>query len=294
VVLRRRGKRCPSPAASLLRPSRTPSSLMGQEMNRAGSSDESTTLTSLKRNSCLRMKYLLFAVIGLMLAYIIPYDESFLVHPKDPIWQYYQPFKWWLLRHGIAGACALLLGPMQFSDRLRDRFRHLHRVVGRIYLAGVFVAAPLGFYIQYFEERMGDPRSFSIAAAADAALWMITTRIALVFILKGKVQQHRQWMTRSFAVALVFLEVRVIGGLTGREKLDVHANETIVWVCLVFSTFSADLVLQWQQLRSSPQCFSGTGRSPSEGIGAGPICARASKSQIPRELNSGGHHDWTS
>ena len=137
---------------------------------------------------------------------------------------------------------------MQFSDRLRNRFRLLHRIVGRIYVAGVFVAAPLGFYIQYFQERMGDPRSFSIAAAVDAALWMITTGIAMVFVLKAKVQEHRKWMTRSFAVALVFLEGRVIGGLTGWENSDVHANETTVWFCLAFSILSADLVLQWQQL----------------------------------------------
>jgi uncharacterized membrane protein len=195
---------------------------------------------------------LLFAAIGLMLAYVIPHDESFLVHPKDLLWQHYEPFKWWLLPQGIAGACVLLLGPMQFSDRLRDRFRWLHRVAGRIYVAGVFVAAPLGFYIQYFQERMGDPRSFSIAAAVDAALWVITTGIALVFVLKGKVQEHRQWMTRSFAVALVFLEVRVIGGVGGWENLDVHANETIVWACLAFSILSADLVLQWQKLGRSP------------------------------------------
>jgi uncharacterized membrane protein len=205
-------------------------------------------ITSLRKRSCLRPKYLLFCFIALMLAYVIPHDENFLVHPKDPLWQHYEPFKWWLLPHGIAGACALLLGPMQFSDRLRDRFRQLHRAVGRIYVASVFVAAPLGFYIQYFQERMGDPRSFSIAAAVDAALWMITTGTAMVFILKGKVQEHRQWMTRSFAVALVFLEVRVIGGLSGWENLDAHVNETIVWVCLAFSILSADLVLQWQKL----------------------------------------------
>jgi len=211
----------------------------------------STPSNSLPYAFRIRPKYFLFGFIALMLAYVIPHDESFLVHPNDPLWQHYEPFKWWLLPHGIAGACALLLGPMQFSDRLRARFRQLHRVVGRIYVVGVFVAAPLGFYIQYFQERMGNPRSFSIAAAADAALWMITTGIAMVFILKGRVQDHRQWMTRSFAVALVFLEVRVIGGLGGWDNLDAHANETIVWACLAFSILSADLVLQWQQLASS-------------------------------------------
>jgi len=220
-------------------------------MYRRGGFPRSTMLITLKRSSWFRTKYLLFAAIGLMLAYVIPHDESFLVHPKDLIWQHYEPFKWWLLPHGIAGACALLLGPMQFSDRLRARFGQFHRVVGRIYVAGVFVAAPLGFYIQYFQERAGDPRSFSIAAAADAALWMITTGIAMVFILKGKVQEHRQWMTRSFAVALVFLEGRVIGGMTGWEDLGVHASETIVWACLAFSILSADLVLQCQKLGRS-------------------------------------------
>jgi len=211
----------------------------------------STMMSPVEHRTWLRPKYLLFVAIGLMLAYVIPHDEGFLVHPKDPMWQHYEPFKWWLLPHGIAGGCALLLSPMQFSDRLRHRFTRLHRVVGRIYVAGVFVAAPLGLYIQYFEEGMGDPRSFSIAAAVDASLWMITTAIAMAFIRKGKLQEHRQWMTRSFAVALVFLEGRVIGGVTGWENLGTQANETIVWACLAFSILSADLVLQWQQLGPS-------------------------------------------
>jgi uncharacterized membrane protein len=201
------------------------------------------------RASWPRQKYFLFAFIGLMVAYVLYHNERFLIDAKDPAWQHYQPFKWWLLPHGLAGACALILGPMQFSDRLRQRFALLHRVVGRIYVAGVFVAAPLGTYIQYFNERTGSPRSFSFAAATDAALWMITTGIALGFILMGKVQQHRQWMTRSFAVAIVFLEVRVVAGVTGWEKLGESATETIVWACVAFSLLLADVVLQWQELR---------------------------------------------
>lgn len=214
----------------------------------------STMTIALKRSSWFRAKYLLFVAIGLMLAYVIPHDESFLANSKDAMWQHYEPFKWWLLPHGIAGACALLLGPMQFSDRLRQRFKKLHRVVGRIYVAGVFVAAPLGLYIQYFQERMGGARSFTIAAATDAVLWIATTGIAMVFILKGRVQEHQQWMTRSFAVALVFLEGRVIGGVTGWENLGDRASEAIVWFCLAFSILAADLVLQWQKLgRSRPE-----------------------------------------
>jgi uncharacterized membrane protein len=207
-----------------------------------------------RRTSWLKPKYLLFAFVGVMFAYVLRHNESFLVEPHAPVWQHYEPFKWWLLPHGLAGACALLLVPMQFSDRLRQRYAKLHRVVGRIYVAGAFIAVPLGIYIQHFQERLGAPRSFSMAAATHGTLWMLTTGIAFAFILKGKVQQHRQWMTRSFVVGpVVFLSARAILGVTGWEKLGPSAIETVVWMCIGFSILVADIVLQWQELsRSRP------------------------------------------
>jgi len=211
----------------------------------------SSAALPLQRVSWLRPKYLLFAFIGLMLAYVLRHNEHFLIDAKDPKWVHIHPFRWYLLPHGIMAACALLLGPLQFSDRLRQRFAKFHRVVGRFYVAGVFIGAPMGLYIQYFEERMGGARSFSFAAGTDAALWMLTTAVAIFFILKGKVQQHRQWMTRSFAVAIVFLEVRVLGGVTGWERLGPSAIETMVWMCVAFSLLFADIVLQWRDFSPS-------------------------------------------
>jgi len=196
----------------------------------------------------LRQTHLLFGGLGVMLAYVLYHDESFLAHPKDPIWLHYKPFKWWLLPHGLGGACAILLGSLQFSKKCRQRYQKLHRVLGRIYVVGVFVTAPLGVYIQCFEERLGDSRSFTVAAVVNVILLIGTTAVALVFVRKGRVQPHRQWMTRSFAVALVFREARVIGGITGLENLGNRAQETIVWACLAFSILSADLVLQSQEL----------------------------------------------
>src|SRR6267378_3430735 len=74
-----------------------------------------------QRLAWLRPKYILFAVIGVMAAYVLRHNEHFLIDAKDPEWPHIQPFKWWLLPHGLMGACALLLGPMQFSERLRRR-----------------------------------------------------------------------------------------------------------------------------------------------------------------------------
>ncbi|MFI5114826.1 MAG: DUF2306 domain-containing protein [Terriglobales bacterium] len=208
----------------------------------------STRSVPLQPTSSLRSKYVVFGFIFLMMAYVLNHNERFLISSSDPIWKHYQTFKWWLLPHGMAGACALLLGPMQFSDRLRRRYTKLHRVVGRVYVAGALIGAPLGAFIQYrFDERLGDTRSFTIATVVDASLWMLTTAIALAFALRGKIQQHRQWMTRSYAVAIVFLEVRVISGLGGWESSG--ATETIIWVCLALSLLFADIAIQWQDLR---------------------------------------------
>jgi hypothetical protein len=59
-------------------------------------------------------------------------------------------------------------------------------------------------------------------------------------------------MTRSFAVALIFLEVRVIQGVTGLESVP-GAIETIVWYCVAFTVLAGDIVIQAQEfLRSRP------------------------------------------
>lgn len=197
----------------------------------------------------LRPKYLLGALIAFMYAYVIVHNESFLINKGDPEWSHIATFKWFLLPHGLAAGCALLLGPFQFSERLRKRFTKMHRVMGRFYVGGVLLGAPLGLYIQHFESvhmYPGDPVQFSLvmATAADAAVWMFATTMALVFILQRKTQLHRVWMSRSYACAIIFLEVRVIAGVF---RIDDKFTEIIVWFCVAMAFPLADLVLQLQE-----------------------------------------------
>jgi uncharacterized membrane protein len=206
-----------------------------------------TAFVAPPRAPWFRAKNLLFACLALMAVYVIGHNEHFLIDPSDPFWRHIQTFKWWLLAHGVAGACALVLAPLQFSDRLRQRLTKMHRVVGRIYITGVFILAPLGAYIEYLEERIGGTRSETIATGVFAILMILTTSLALFFILNRKIQQHRQWMTRSYAVALVFFEVRAIDGIFGLDD-NVAASDTAFWICLVLAIPLADLVLQLQEL----------------------------------------------
>ena len=212
-------------------------------------------LAPITRFPWLRPKYLLFAFIGFMYVYVLWNNERFLIHSNDPEWQHIDSFKWILLPHGLAAACSLFLGPLQFSDRLRKRFAKAHRVMGRFYVAGVIVGAPIGIYIQYFTERMGTTRSFTVATLADAGIWIFATFMAMFFILRGKVQLHRQWMTRSFACAIIFLEVRTVAGLAHWDKY----IEAIVWFCVAAAFPLADLVLQ---IQDSPRCRATPARKP--------------------------------
>jgi hypothetical protein len=87
--------------------------------------------------------------MALLIAGVIWKDESFLADPNDREWDHIAPFKWWLPPHGIGGAVALFLGPFQFSETLPRRNLALHRVLGRFYMGGIFISAPLSLYIGY-------------------------------------------------------------------------------------------------------------------------------------------------
>lgn len=196
----------------------------------------------------IKAKHVVFLAIGLASLYVMYHNERFIIEPDHPVWQRYESFKWWLLPHAVFGAIVLLFAPLQFSDRLRRRFTKAHRVMGRLYVLGVFVLAPLGAYIQYVQERSGAPRSFTILAAVDAALLMGTTSLALLFAVRRKINLHRQWAIRSYAVALVFIAGRFFLGITGWETLGVEIVQAVIWSCLVFSVALGDVAIHWREI----------------------------------------------
>ncbi len=199
----------------------------------------------------IRAKYVVFSMIALASLYVLYHNERFLIDSNHPAWQHYGPFKWWLLPHGVFGAIVLLLAPLQFSERLRQRYTKTHRVIGRLYVVGAIGLAPLGAYIQYYQERMGAPRSFTVLAIVDAAMLMGATTIAFVFAFRRKIALHRQWATRSYAIALVFIAGRFAMGITGWELLGIEIVQAIIWSCLALSVPLADVAINWRELRSA-------------------------------------------
>lgn len=199
----------------------------------------------------IKAKHVVFLAIGLASLYVMYHNERFVVDPDHPAWQRYESFKWWLLPHAVFGTIVLGFAPFQFSDRFRQRFTKAHRVMGRLYVLGCYVLAPLGAYIQYYQERAGAPRSFTVLAVVDAALLMGTTTLAGLFAFRRKIALHRQWAIRSYAVALVFIAGRFVLGVTGFEALGVEIVQAVIWSCLVFSVVLGDVAIHWREIVSA-------------------------------------------
>ena len=195
----------------------------------------------------LRPKYLVFTLIGVMTTYVLFHTERFLIEPASPVWDHFRPFKWWLYPHALAGTITMLAAPLQFSDRLRKKYPKVHRVMGRIYVAGVLVLTPLGVYVQYLEQLQGaGTPEFTVLAAVNLVVLVVPTLIALRYAMQRNITLHRQWMTRSFAVALVFFEGRFILGVTGWEN-DPAMAEPVIWSCLAMAVLIGDLANYFQE-----------------------------------------------
>jgi len=52
-----------------------------------------TAALRLPHRRWLRSKYLLFAAILAMMAYVLFHNERFLINNEHPIWTHYEPFK---------------------------------------------------------------------------------------------------------------------------------------------------------------------------------------------------------
>jgi uncharacterized membrane protein len=153
-----------------------------------------------------KTKHVFFAAFGLMTLFVFYLYETPFLDPQSPVWQHVEPVKWLLLPHAVAGTVALLLAPFQFSARLRRRSVRLHRIMGRLYVAGAFVSAPLAVPVAII---LGPP-SLVMAATIQSGGWLVTTAVALYAVRRGDIRQHREWMIRSYPFAMVFVIARAL------------------------------------------------------------------------------------
>lgn len=194
------------------------------------------------RGMSVHVKYVLFALLALMVLFVLYQRDSQLLNANSFLRQRYTKAPWLLLAHGVCGALALLLAPFQFSTRLRQRYLWVHRLIGRLYVVGVAIAAPLAIPIAII---LGPP-VLVMAASIQASGWILTTATGLYCVRTGRIQSHREWMMRSYPFALVFLVVRVLNAIPAIARMGELGRVSVVWSVIAVACFLPSFLIAWR------------------------------------------------
>jgi len=200
------------------------------------------------RRSRSQTKLVLFVIFGLITVFVTYMKNARIFDPGSDIAQHFAPVRWYLVPHAFFGGLAMLLGAFQFSNRLRARYLTMHRTMGYLYVAGVFISAPLGFPIA----MRVDSLSLAAASAVQALGWMVTTGIALFCVRRGNIAQHRRWMMRSYPFAMVFTVARIIIPIPPILKMGLTGIEMVVWTTIALAALLPNIFLDWRAIAARP------------------------------------------
>lgn len=108
--------------------------------------------------------------------------------------------------HIILGTLALSIGPFQLTKMSRKNPK-LHRNLGKIYGMTIFINVLLVPYISLFSTG---GRSTMIAFLVLNAFWLGTTAMGVLHGFQKRIQLHKTWILRSYAITWVFVSFRII------------------------------------------------------------------------------------
>lgn len=181
--------------------------------------------------------------------YYLNYSEAAFTDPLHGAANYWK-MRGWLMLHITSGMTALLIGPWQFSRRLRQRHLQLHRLSGRVYLIAVLCGSTAACRLA-FGTTFGRAWAFGLLGLALA--WFTTSAMAYYAVRHRQIQIHREWMVRSYVVTFAFVTFRVFNDFPPMSTWlpDQDRSNVIIWACWAIPLLVAEVVLQLVRMRST-------------------------------------------
>jgi hypothetical protein len=150
-----------------------------------------------------------------------------------------------LIAHLTFATPLLLLPIFQFSRRIRMHWPTWHRRAGWLYLASAIIASTIAIYLGFTFESLGRRTPTVIFAC----LWLFFSIAALICARKRSFAAHEQFVVRSYAMALAFVFVRIMGEtedllfsfLPDKELRGV----TREWLCFVLPLLAVEIWNSW-------------------------------------------------
>jgi uncharacterized membrane protein len=153
------------------------------------------------------------------------------------------------LIHILPGLLFMVLGPLQFSARLRASRPRWHRWIGRAYMVCALVVGVSALVMSVAMPAIG---GFNQAAATTlfALLFLFALGRAYRHILRREIAPHREWMIRAFAIGLAVATIRPIIGLffatsrfSGLTPYEFFG--AAFWLGFVLQLIAAEVWVQW-------------------------------------------------
>jgi uncharacterized membrane protein len=148
-----------------------------------------------------------------------------------------------LIPHAIAGVLATVLGQFQFSTRFRQRHLAWHRLMGKVYVITVCVAAPMVILL-----GRGFGAQLRIAGDTQASIWLLCTLCAFLTARNRHITVHRQWMIRSYAFTLNFIFSRLLNPIPAYFNLSENAFSVVLWLLTVSYLVVTQVAFSWREL----------------------------------------------
>lgn len=186
--------------------------------------------------------YFCWLMLGIMLQYI-PFknDSAFLLIKQDVI--IYTHYKIAFITHVFSSILVLPAGFTQFSKKLRTSYPNIHRGMGWLYIIVVLgFAAPSGLWIGFFAN--GGIYT-QIAFCLLAILWFYFTVKALLTAKSQEYHKHKNFMIRSFALALSAITLRAwkfsLVYLFHPHPMDVY--RVVAWLGWILNLLIAEIII---------------------------------------------------
>ncbi len=213
-------------------------------------SEVSTSLPSGRTNNF----GLQYAALAVLLGMALFFYFNFAIQYFDYSEEAYGPYFWGkrvaLPFHIAGGSLALFMGLPQFWMGLRNRYMHVHRWTGRLYLLGVLVGS-IGAFLMATMPNNGISWGFAVGLFGLAVAWVTTTGMAYISIIRRKYLMHKEWMIRSYIVTFAFITFRIFSDYVPYQtwNLDYAQYMTaMMWVSWVFPLLAFEVALQSRKL----------------------------------------------
>jgi len=150
--------------------------------------------------------YFTYLMILITLQYIpINFEAAFLRIKQEEIALKHYQYAFFI--HVYTSIFVLIFGLFQFSSWIRNRYRTLHRNLGKAYVLLVLLAAsPSGLIMGYYAN--GGLAS-KIAFCLLSILWFFFTYKAYKYASLKKWNKHKSFMLRSYALTLSAVSLRL-------------------------------------------------------------------------------------